>query len=1160
MTDFNIPQEHIDRLTANPAEAALFDEIYGAGASTKYLQEEETTEVDKQPVKGFVGNTIIGAKEAIRETLETLEGLSDAAEENLPMGGLTFGSEASNGFIEYLNPEEYKKKIGGDLEKDEGLFQQAADLIPESGEPEGVVGSLSRGVSQFVTGFVGGGYVLKGLGWAKKAKDGYNIGRSFVQGGIADFAVFDEHEARLADFIIDAFPAADDTFLAYMAADETDTMIEGKLKNVLEGSLLGGTAELLFKSIRMFRGTRKRLDAGDEKGAKEYAEKQAKEIEDIKQKANDEIEQTIDPIEAAAKGKKGLPDPNVKPKKFNVKTLKNTDFYKNVQDVIKKIRTGEADIDDLDEIDVSINFIDDVDDAATLIRIISGEVNKITKEFDEVKNHDAVWKQADRMLDDPTTVLVKAQELEKIGGNAPAITTAMRVVFNGVYKRVQRNLNLQQQGKISQEELESSIDLLQSLYRLDRSIGTNTGRALEIRKMLVGSQSKSQTKIKRLLEEADIRPEEGKIELIKKLRKVKDNKKGVMAVLKAAQEKLGINFINKFYINALLSNPKTHAINMTSNTIMALIRPIEQYIGGVLTRDKSARIEAVATAAGIVKYFQDSLIMAREAFRKSDSILDSKNFKVDLPADVFKKGAGVGEKIIEAPTRFLNASDELYKQLSYRSKIYGMAVAEGLRKGLSKKKTLKMDSGKRYSELDRFIEEKFDDAFHPDKSAKNKIALTYAQENTFTKALGQGTLGKTVQSAVNQVPVLRQIMPFVRTPVQIMRAVWDRSPLGIMRKEFRKELFSPDKAIRASAVGKQALGASLFVSAIVLAWNGVITGGVPKDKNLRRQKFDTGWRPYSFHIGDKYYSYERLDPGGAFFGLVADYATIANEITEDERQELADANMMALINQMDAGDYGEVLIGGGIATAQNLASKTYIKSLTDFISALSSGDTKEWKKYGLTKAGSFVPNIIKGIANDPLYREVRNISDTLKTRVGLYGDVDPSFNALGEVRSKGNSFWESFLTPWTITEDINDNVLKEFDRLNQGFAPINSNQGYSSNIDLTEFTKGNKNAYVRFNEILASDGSLRKDLEKLIASDFYQKRLTDNPIDDEQSYKGSKQAYIKQIINKYKKKAKLKLLREGYITSSNLDLHIAFRNDKKNQMRAERGFTLLPTK
>ena len=44
-----------------------------------------------------------------------------------------------------------------------------------------------------------------------------------------------------------------------------------------------------------------------------------------------------------------------------------------------------------------------------------------------------------------------------------------------------------------------------------------------------------------------------------------------MAVLETVRSKLGINYLNKFWINALLSNPKTHMINMTSNTIMAFL-------------------------------------------------------------------------------------------------------------------------------------------------------------------------------------------------------------------------------------------------------------------------------------------------------------------------------------------------------------------------------------------------------------------------------------------------------------------------------------------------------------------------------------------------------------------------------------------------------------
>ena len=33
---------------------------------------------------------------------------------------------------------------------------------------------------------------------------------------------------------------------------------------------------------------------------------------------------------------------------------------------------------------------------------MAGEINKVTKEFDDVKSYDQVWRQADEMLEDPT--------------------------------------------------------------------------------------------------------------------------------------------------------------------------------------------------------------------------------------------------------------------------------------------------------------------------------------------------------------------------------------------------------------------------------------------------------------------------------------------------------------------------------------------------------------------------------------------------------------------------------------------------------------------------------------------------------------------------------------------------------------------------------------
>ena len=137
-------------------------------------------------------------------------------------------------------------------------------------------------------------------------------------------------------------------------------------------------------------------------------------------------------------------------------------------------------------------------------------------------------------------------------------------------------------------------------------------------------------------------------------------------------------------------------INMTSNTIMALLRPIEQAIGGALSGNKSAVIEAVNTAAGIVKFYTDSFYMAREAFKKSDSILDKNNFKEDLARGAFNKQAGFATKVVETPTRFLSAEDEFFKQLNYRAKVYAQSVVEGIKLGKSKKKQFVTADGRKY--------------------------------------------------------------------------------------------------------------------------------------------------------------------------------------------------------------------------------------------------------------------------------------------------------------------------------------------------------------------------------------------------------------------------------------------------------------------------------
>ena len=73
------------------------------------------------------------------------------------------------------------------------------------------------------------------------------------------------------------------------------------------------------------------------------------------------------------------------------------------------------------------------------------------------------------------------------------------------------------------------------------------------------------------------------------------------------------------------------------------------------------------------------------------------------------------------------------------------------------------------------------------------------------------------------------------------------------------------------------MGALMYTTMGGLAASGVVTGGGARDPQQRALDIATGWRPYSIKIGDKYISYQRLDPFSTVLGLAADTVEFAKE-------------------------------------------------------------------------------------------------------------------------------------------------------------------------------------------------------------------------------------------------------------------------------------------
>ena len=158
--------------------------------------------------------------------------------------------------------------VEGALQNTWGLADfLTGDILPDwdtrlLGTSETFAGGMVEGASQFLTGFIpimGQASKIGALGKSgtilRKLSES-QIARSAAAGIVTDFTVFNEQEQRLSN-LIQQFPDLQNPVTEFLAADEDDGLIEGRLKNALEGLGLGVAVDLMFRGIKGIRAGRK---------------------------------------------------------------------------------------------------------------------------------------------------------------------------------------------------------------------------------------------------------------------------------------------------------------------------------------------------------------------------------------------------------------------------------------------------------------------------------------------------------------------------------------------------------------------------------------------------------------------------------------------------------------------------------------------------------------------------------------------------------------------------------------------------------------------------------------------------------------------------------------------------------------------------------------
>jgi len=391
------------------------------------------------------------------------------------------------------------------------------------------------------------------------------------------------------------------------------------------------------------------------------------------------------------------------------------------------------------------------------------------------------------------------------------------------------------------------------------------------------------------------------------------------------------------------------------------------------------------------------------------------------------------------------------------------------------------------------------------------------------------------------------------------RALYDQDALSDKAKEWFKEGDTPaadamakkyEELLRRgnSAQAAEYLGrlsfTGLAVSGIFMHVEAIkdkITGSAPKNPGDRAVWESTGRQPYSIQIGDKWVSYQRMDPFATMLGLFVDV------MHGFEQARLQEEGILGGPEDVEANaDVIKKVMGiVGLSLANNITKRSYVEGLGGLFDTLRKPNEAGPGLLG-NIIGGFVPNALNVSQNmteeEPEILEARKLLDKFmkklpegmrperKDNMLVSSKLMPRRNYLGEEAKKHNLGGMAGLNPFFSRNISTDPVDIEMTSLMQGhsnMSPIISVEG--SSLNLREYRDLNGDtAFDRLQELSSKspDGSvtLRKALRLMIESSGYQSlpEVTDMNLGPE----NPRNKEIQKIIGKFRGNAKAQILRE----------------------------------
>ena len=454
------------------------------------------------------------------------------------------------------------------------------------------------------------------------------------------------------------------------------------------------------------------------------------------------------------------------------------------------------------------------------------------------------------------------------------------------------------------------------------------------------------------------------------------------------------DYIAAFFINGILSSPKTQIINLMGNLSAFAARIPEQTVAigiekvaATVTRRQATRYwdEVPAAQVGALYGLRAGIPAAFKILKFGIPSISASKLEYRLntfPVYAENKAKRYAARAMSLPTQMLETIDTFNFTLALNSKLAELATNRARRAGL------KGDAVRK--RVAAILENPADEPDLMKEATEAANYLLFRNEDAFSNKI----IAVREHGTLMGLPFGRILVPFVRTPTNLLKFGIARSPVGLLKflpPDKWKKLAAGEPGV-ADELARTVLG-SMAATGIYFAFiDGKITTAAPMNPGERDRFYREGKLPYAIKMGSTWIQYQRLEPFNQVFSQIG---AVANFMEKGEDESAAEAAGLAIMSM-----------------AENLTSQTFMNGVSDLLEVLNSGDeTYKMVRWLRKMAGSMVPysSLLRTTAQatDPTFRTI----DQTFWQAWQYGmpgmtdELEPQLNAFGEESVRPGSWW-----------------------------------------------------------------------------------------------------------------------------------------------------------